>query len=37
MCHQTLVDWWDLTLRFAVVLVAFLVLPLLIGRRSNRS
>jgi hypothetical protein len=26
MCHQTVVDWWDLTLRFAVVLVAFLIL-----------
>jgi hypothetical protein len=25
MCHQSLVDWWDLTLRLAVVLAVVLV------------
>jgi len=38
MCQdQCVVDWWDLTLRLAVVLVAFLVLPLLVGQTEHKA
>ena len=32
-----MVDWWDLTLRLVVVLVAFLVLPLLVGQTEHKA
>ena len=32
-----MVDWWDLTLRLLVVLVAFLVLPLLVGQTEHKA
>jgi NADH-quinone oxidoreductase subunit H len=31
------VDWWDLTLRLAAVLVAFLLLPLLVGQTEHKA
>ena len=38
MCQdQCVVDWWDLTLRLVVVLVAFLVLPLLVGQTEHKA
>lgn len=32
-----MIDWWDLALRLAVVLVAFLVLPLLVGQLEHKT
>lgn len=32
-----MIDWWDLTLRLAVVVVAFLVLPLLVGQTEHKA
>ncbi len=32
-----MIDWWDLTLRMLVVLVAFLVLPLLVGQTEHKA
>jgi NADH-quinone oxidoreductase subunit H len=31
------VDWWDLTLRLVAVLVAFLLLPLLVGQTEHKA
>ncbi len=31
-----MIDWWDLTLRLIVVLIAFLVLPLLVGQTEHK-
>lgn len=31
-----MIDWWDLALRLAVVLVAFLVLPLVVGQTAHK-
>ena len=32
-----MVDWWDLTVRLVCVLVAFLVLPLLVGQTEHKA
>ncbi len=32
-----MIDWWELTLRLVVVLVAFLVLPLLVGQTEHKA
>ncbi len=32
-----MIDWWDLALRMVVVLVAFLVLPLLVGQTEHKA
>jgi len=32
-----LIDWWDLAVRVVVVLVAFLVLPLLVGQTEHKA
>ncbi|MBA2445902.1 MAG: NADH-quinone oxidoreductase subunit H [Nocardioidaceae bacterium] len=32
-----MIDWWDLALRLGVVLVAFLVLPLLVGQLEHKA
>jgi NADH-quinone oxidoreductase subunit H len=31
------IDWWDLTVRLVVVLVAFLVLPLVVGQTEHKT
>jgi NADH-quinone oxidoreductase subunit H len=31
------IDWWDLTIRVVTVLVAFLVLPLLVGQTEHKA
>jgi len=31
------IDWWDLALRLGIVLVAFLVLPLLVGQLEHKA
>lgn len=32
-----MIDWWDLAIRMAVVLAAFLVLPLLVGQTEHKA
>ncbi|MBA2573544.1 MAG: NADH-quinone oxidoreductase subunit NuoH [Actinomycetota bacterium] len=32
-----MIDWWDLALRLGIVLVAFLVLPLLVGQLEHKA
>jgi NADH-quinone oxidoreductase subunit H len=31
------IDWWDLTVRVVAVLIAFLVLPLLVGQTEHKA
>jgi NADH-quinone oxidoreductase subunit H len=32
-----MIDWWDLTIRVVAVLIAFLVLPLLVGQTEHKA